>query len=87
MKQIITNTIAILDRAERRKWTALILMDIVMSVLDIVFLALLLFIIQTYTGPAHESRFAFLLSWLPDHSSVLLLVFFFFSALRILPGS
>lgn len=55
MKRIIKNIFIILDTKEKKRIIQLILMDIFISVLDITFLAILLFIIQFYTRPLHSA--------------------------------
>jgi len=45
-------------------------MDIAMSILDIVFLALLLFIVHFYTETTWTNRLSFLPAWLTDHHSL-----------------
>lgn len=49
MKTIIKNIFSILDQKERRQVLGLILLDIIISLLDIFFLASLIYIIQFYT--------------------------------------
>jgi ABC-type multidrug transport system fused ATPase/permease subunit len=72
---IVKNSIAILTPAERNKFARLIILDILVSILDIAFLALLLVIIQFYTQ-SKGSRLDFLSSWLPDRDSLLPIVGF-----------
>lgn len=52
MKRIIKNIFTILDAKERSRMIQLILFDILVSLLDISFLAILLWIVQFYTHPA-----------------------------------
>ena len=61
MKQILFDTLAILLPAERRKLFRLTFFDTVISLLDIFFLAALLFCIQLYSDETFVSRHA----WLP----------------------
>ena len=72
MKQIILNTIAILNRGERKKIVLLGLLDIIISVLDIAFLAMLLYIVHFYTdgAAAIQHKLSFLPSWLSDPGSL-----------------
>ncbi|PWT71816.1 MAG: hypothetical protein C5B59_17120 [Bacteroidetes bacterium] len=62
---------------ERQKLGLLIFLDIAISVADIVFLALLLFIIQLYTQPSRSASYSFLPSWLRDQRSILPIAIFF----------
>jgi ABC-type multidrug transport system fused ATPase/permease subunit len=76
LKQILKNTFLILTISERKRLGTLIVLDILISLADILFLALLLFIIQFYTQPA-SVKFSFLPSWLSDRTSLLLIIIFF----------
>ncbi len=75
MKQIVQNSVAILTNRERKRFLALIILDILISIVDIAFLALLLLIIQFYTQPV-SNKFSFLPSWLLDRNSLLLIILF-----------
>ncbi|GGA99919.1 ATP-binding cassette domain-containing protein [Puia dinghuensis] len=70
MKQIIRNTILILTPAERKKGMVLVLLNLVVSILDVGFLAGLLFVVQLYSGAPAISRLSFLPSWLTDPTSL-----------------
>lgn len=70
MKHILKNTWAILEKDERKQFRLLVSLDIIISVLDILSLALLLWIIQFYVQPSASIRVRFLPSWLPDRNSV-----------------
>ncbi len=72
MKYYIKNIIAILHQNERKKLGVLILLDIMISIADIAFLAFLLFIVHFYTQPAETNKYLFLPSWLNDKNSLLL---------------
>ena len=86
MRQIVKNTFAILTAVERKKLKALITLDILISLADIAFLTLLLFIIQLYTQTA-SVKFSFLPSWLQDRNSLsLIIVFFLFFSVKNLAG-
>jgi ABC-type bacteriocin/lantibiotic exporter with double-glycine peptidase domain len=50
LQQLIRNTIAILHREERKKALILIGMNLLVAVLDVVFLACLLYLVQLYSG-------------------------------------
>ncbi|MES1160011.1 MAG: hypothetical protein ABUM51_04585, partial [Bacteroidota bacterium] len=67
-----------LTSEEKRKLGALTLLDLVISIADIVFLALLLLIVQMYTGSdLNSNRSPFRLNELTDKSPVLVIVVFF----------
>jgi ABC-type multidrug transport system fused ATPase/permease subunit len=76
LKRIIKNTIAILNPAERRKAMVLIGENLVISILDIGFLACLLFIAQLYSGSISR-KVTFVPSWLADRTSLWPIAFFF----------
>ena len=78
MKQLLKNTIAILNPKERKKLSLLIVLDVMISIADIAFLALLLFIVHFYSQPDQTNKFSFLPSWLRDNNSLLLITLFFF---------
>jgi ABC-type multidrug transport system fused ATPase/permease subunit len=87
LKQIIRNTISILTPAERRKQGILTGLDILISIIDILSLALLVFIIHFYTQPIQANIVSFLPSRLLDHNSVLLItLFFLFFSIKNLAG-
>jgi len=75
LKQIVKNSVAILTGRERKRFLALIMLDILISIVDIAFLALLLLIIQFYTQPV-SNKISFFPSWLLDRSSLLLIISF-----------
>jgi len=65
----------------------LMLLDIVISVADILFLACLLFIIQFYTGAVPAKKIAFLPAGLTSHDPLLLIgVFFLLFSMKNLAG-
>lgn len=77
MKQFITNIRSILQAEERRKFGILIIFDVLISVLDIFFLAFLIFVIHFYTQPVPDQQFSFLPEWLFDNNSLVLISLFF----------
>lgn len=77
MKDILKNTWTILDKRERKKFVALVIADIVISLLDIVSLVLLLWIIQFYIAPGSTSRLSFFPAWLTDKRSAWFIAIFF----------
>ncbi len=76
MKHILKNTLAVLDKREKKRFAILIALDIIISIADILSLALLLWIIQFYIQPAGQKNFSFLPIWLADRSSVLFIAVF-----------
>ncbi len=85
MKGILKNTWAVLDRNERRQFSFLVLLDIIISILDIVALALLLWIIQFYIQAGQSGSFSFLPGWLADKNSIAFIAvyFIFFGAKNV----
>ncbi len=77
MKQILKNTWAILNRKEKREFATLIIADIIISVVDILSLALLLWIVHFYIQPDQPGRLPFLHQWLASKNSLLYIVIFF----------
>ena len=76
---MIRNILSILNRAEKRRLGLLMGLDILISVADIVFLAILLLIIERYTNAsAAVGRWSFLLSWMGGQSPVWAIGLFFF---------
>jgi ABC-type multidrug transport system fused ATPase/permease subunit len=78
LKNIIKNTWAVLDKKERKQFSMLIFLDIIISIIDILSLALLLWIIQFYIQPGQSSKPGFLPSWLADRNSIVFIAIFFF---------
>ncbi len=77
MKTILKNTWAILNKKEKKRFSVLIILDIIISIIDIVSLALLLWIIQFYIQPGDNNYLSFLPGWLADKRSVSLIAIFF----------
>lgn len=77
MKTILKNTLAVLDTKEKKQFSILLLLDIIISILDILSLALLLWIIQFYIQPGISKNLSFLPSWLGDNGSVRFIAIFF----------
>jgi ABC-type bacteriocin/lantibiotic exporter with double-glycine peptidase domain len=75
LKHIFKNTLAILHQQERQRLGVLAILDILISVMDIVFLALLVFIIHFYTQ-AGAGAASFLPGWLRNDHSLLLITLF-----------
>jgi ABC-type bacteriocin/lantibiotic exporter with double-glycine peptidase domain len=77
VKEILKNTWTILTKKERRRFSILILFDIIISIIDILSLALLLWIIKFYIEPGRTSL-DFLPGWLTNKNSILFIAVFFF---------
>ena len=87
LKQIVKNILAILTPAEKRKFFKLILFDVVMSILDISFLVLLLYVINFYTKPHHSiTHSSFPFNVFDEYPLLLITVFFFLFCIKNLFG-
>ena len=78
MKTIWKNTWRVLDKKEKKRFAILSALDVVISIIDILSLALLLWIIKFYIQPDHSSP-RFLPGWLADKNSALFIAVFFFA--------
>ncbi len=76
MKNILKNILAVLDQKERKHFFILLLLDIVISIVDILSLVFLLWIIQFYIQPDAGNKLSVLPAWLLNKHSVLLIAFF-----------
>jgi len=84
---MLRKIIGILTPAERLKMGLLMLLDIFISVADILFLACLLFIIQFYTGSMPAKKVSFLPAALTSRDPLLLIgIFFLLFSLKNLAG-
>jgi ABC-type bacteriocin/lantibiotic exporter with double-glycine peptidase domain len=80
--RILQNTWAILCREEKRKFSLLIGLDLLVSVIDILSLALLLWIIRFYIDPGTVVS-SWLPEWLSDrNSAAFIAVFFIFFGIK-----
>lgn len=87
MKQILKNTRTVLTRKEKQQFASLTLLDILISVADILSLAMLLWIVQFYIQPAPGKIALLLPTWLADrHSIALIGVFLIFFAVKNIAG-
>lgn len=83
MRKIVKNILAVLTTKEKQHFLRLTVLDIVVSILDIVFLASLLLIIQFYIQPDPGSKISFLPDWLRDqHSAWLIGIFLLLFSLK-----
>jgi ABC-type bacteriocin/lantibiotic exporter with double-glycine peptidase domain len=77
VKRMLKNILSALNVKERRRFSMLVMLDIFVSIIDILFLALLLWIIRFYIQPGHSGKLLVLLpGWLPDKDSILLIAIF-----------
>jgi ABC-type multidrug transport system fused ATPase/permease subunit len=76
VKHILKNTLAVLDKKEKKRFGILIMLDIIVSMVDIISLALLLWIIQFYIQPGQTNSLSFLPAWLANPNSVLFIAVF-----------
>ena len=74
---ILKNTWLVLTRKEKKKFSFLILLDILISIIDIISLAILLWIIQFYIQTGDSKNIAFLPKWLVPGNSVWPIAVFF----------
>jgi len=87
MKRLPAQILRILTRDEKRMSGWLLLSDVAVSIADIVFLALLLVIIQYYTGAGATGKLSFLPSKLfSQHTLVVIVIFFLLFSLKNLAG-
>jgi ABC-type bacteriocin/lantibiotic exporter with double-glycine peptidase domain len=87
VKKISKNIFKILNHIEKEKFVKLILLDVVVSVLDISFLGFLLFVIHFYTDPLHSistSNFPFTL--FNKYPLLLIISFFILFSIKNLFG-
>jgi ABC-type bacteriocin/lantibiotic exporter with double-glycine peptidase domain len=78
VKHILRHTLAVLDKKEKTQFTFLTILDVIINIIDILFLALLLWMIQFYIQPNQSIRLSFLPHWIADKNSVLFIAIFFF---------
>jgi ABC-type multidrug transport system fused ATPase/permease subunit len=76
--KLLKNTLAVLDAKEKRQFSILVMLDLIISIVDILSLVLLLWIIQFYIRPEQGHQTSFLPQWLADKDSVVLIAIFFF---------
>ncbi|MFL5742725.1 MAG: ATP-binding cassette domain-containing protein [Flavisolibacter sp.] len=87
MKKILSHTWTVLSKSEKKKFCLLSVLDIVINILDIVSLALLLWLIQFYVQPAAAKNLSFLPSWFNNRDSIIFIgLFFLFFGLKNMAG-
>lgn len=77
MRKILRNTWIVLEKKEKRRFVFLSALDITISILDILSLAVLLWIVQFYIQPGNNQP-SFVPAWLVDKSSIAFIAIFFF---------
>ena len=82
MTNILKKTLAVLDKKEKDHFIYLMILDIVISIADILSLALLLWIIQFYIQPDQNRDLSYLPGWLRSNSITLIGLFFLFFAAK-----
>jgi ABC-type multidrug transport system fused ATPase/permease subunit len=73
----LKHTWAILDKKEKKQFVGLTALDIIISIADILSLALLLYIIRFYIQGDNQDNLSFLPSWLTEKNSIWLISLFF----------
>jgi len=87
LKKTITDIFTILSRREKIRFIQLVVMDILVSILDISFLAILLYLAHFYTAP-HQVTIenVFLFTFLDKHPVVPILIFFVLFSIKNMFG-
>jgi len=78
LKTILKNTWTILTHKERKRFMSLIILDVFISILDILSLIVLLWIVQFYIQPGTAGRLSLLPDWLANRNSIVFIAIFFF---------
>src|SRR4030095_3390016 len=86
MNKAFRNTWAVLSKTEKRQFSFLLVCDIVISVLDILALAALLWIIQFYIQPGKNAARVVLPESLNTHTVLFFAIFFILFALKNMIG-
>jgi ABC-type multidrug transport system fused ATPase/permease subunit len=82
LKLILKNILAILTQKEKRDLGLFTVLNIIISILDIAFLAFLLFVVGFYTGAPFPNRFIFLANFFKPYPLVLITAFFLLFSLK-----
>ena len=86
MRKVFENTWAILNKTERQQFRVLLLLDIFISILDILSLAALLWIIQFYIQPVKNNESPVMPGWLAGNPVLIIAIFFVFIGLKNMIG-
>ncbi|HSU27250.1 MAG TPA: hypothetical protein VLJ68_02635 [Chitinophagaceae bacterium] len=77
MKKAIRNIWQVLDPGEKKRFGALVILDVIINMADILALATLLWIIQFYIHPGKDTSNTFLSGWLAGKNAWLFIALFF----------
>ena len=86
MKKLFRNTWAVLTKTEKQQFSFLLVFDIVISVLDILSLAALVWIIQFYIQPVKSETSPVLPAWLTNNAVLFIAIFFVLFAIKNMIG-
>jgi len=86
VKTILKNTWAVLNKTEKQQFSVLLLLDIIISIFDILSLAVLLWIIQFYIRPAKNSNLSILSEWLVNNPVLFVAIFFILFGIKNMTG-
>jgi ABC-type bacteriocin/lantibiotic exporter with double-glycine peptidase domain len=86
LKQIVKNIFLILNKREKARMDRLILLDVIMSILDISFLAMLLYVIHFYTTGQHSIQTSSPFTILNKYPLLLIICFFILFSIKNLCG-
>ena len=78
MTKILKDTWLVLTKSEKKRFRFLVSLDVIFSILDILFLVALLWIIQFYIQPGQNKDISFLPGWVTKRNSAALIAIFFF---------
>ncbi len=83
MRKTINDIFLVLDPKERRRIIQLIFLDVLVSLLDLAFLASLIYVLQFYTEVKHSTAFSFFpFSFFSGHRLSLIIIFFLLFAVK-----
>src|SRR4029078_7309781 len=86
MNKAFRNTWAVLTKKEKQQFSFLLVCDIVISVLDILALAALLWIIQFYIQPGKSDAREVIPAWLTNNTVLFIAIFFVLFSLKNMIG-
>ncbi len=83
MMQIVKHIFLILTQKEKRQFIQLVVLDVIVSILDIAFLVLLLYILNFYADPTHSIKYsAFSFTLFQKFPLLPVLLFFFLFSIK-----
>lgn len=77
-KNVFSQTLNVLSRSDKKRFWLLAALDVTINCMDILSLALLLWIIQFYIQPQQSKPLNFLPAWLLNKNSIVFVAIFFF---------